>query len=195
MEEEDLLELALGFFNLELPFTEEEFHAKYRELAKKYHPDAGEYTSSILFNELMRSKEILEQHLKRKTELASKTLKQELQTGMNGNLKTKNTSSLETENLERRPSSDISYMIYKKAKDEENIAILEYFDKTKGNPVFLDPDENPPLKKLISDLISPLSAYNTILKEYPESIWVNDARDSIKRLGTWIGKNKSIRRP
>lgn len=194
MEEEDLLELALGFFNLELPFTEEEFHTKYRELAKKYHPDAGEYTSSILFNELMRSKEILEQYLNRQTEIDSHTQNPGMQKGMNGNGNSQKTSKDEAVGFEKRPSSDESYLIYKKAKEEENLAILDYFDKTKGNPVFLDPDDNPPLKKLISDLISPLSAYNTILREYPESIWVNDARDSIKRLGTWIGKNKSIRR-
>lgn len=187
MEEEDLLELALVFFNLDKTFTEEEFHSKYRELAKKYHPDAGEYTSSILFNELLRSKEVLEEFLRRKS-----TFSPPISDDGDEILNKSNVSKPE-KSTKPKPV-DQSYNIYKKAKEEENLAILDYFDKTKGNPVFLNPEENPPLKKLISDLSSPISAYNTILNEYPESIWVNDARDSIKRLGTWIGKNKSVGR-
>ncbi len=174
MEEEDLLELALEFFNLKPDFTEEEFHIRYRELAKKFHPDSSEYTSTILFNELIRSKEILESHLKKNSK--------------NNLVEDLNSPAVSTSN-----KKDASYALYKKAKEEENIAILEYFEKTKGNPIFLNPEENPPLKKLIASLAIPLQAYNKILTEFPDSIWANDAKDSIKRLGAWLGrKNNSV---
>ncbi len=174
MEEEDLLELALEFFNLKPDFTEEEFHSRYRELAKKFHPDSSEYTSTILFNELIRSKEILESYLKT-------------------NSVNHSTEGFNSTPINPTKKRDASYALYKKAKEEENIAILEYFEKTKGNPVFLNPEENPPLKKLIASLAIPLQAYNKILTEFPDSIWANDAKDSIKRLGAWLGrKNNSV---
>ncbi|MCC5815920.1 MAG: DnaJ domain-containing protein [Leptospira sp.] len=161
MEEEDLLELALDFFGFERNFTEEDFKNRYRELAKKYHPDSSEFTSNILFNELNRSKTILEDFLGLKKQ---------------------------KEPTEYPPSKikDLSYELYKLAKDIENRAILTYFEKTKGNPVYLNPEENPPLRELKESLEIPIQNYKKIIQEYPESIWVTDAQDSLRRLSIWI---------
>ena len=161
MEQEDLLILALDFFGLEESFTEAEFRERYLELAKKFHPDSSEFTSTVLFNELSRSKSILELHLNnRKTKTSPHTLNQ---------------------------PKDQSYELYKKAKEIENRAILEYFEKTKGNPVYLDPEENPPLRDLIQKLEIPIRNYKIILEEYPQSIWAADSNDSLKRIRSWLG--------
>jgi hypothetical protein len=160
LEEEDLLELALDFFGLKRNFTEEDFKNKYRELAKKYHPDTSEFTSNILFNELNRSKAILEEFL-----------------GLQNQVEPKEYPSSKTK--------DLSYELYKSAKEIENRAILTYFEKTKGNPVYLNPEENPPLRELIESLVIPIQNYKKIILEYPESIWVSDAQDSLRRLSRW----------
>lgn len=168
MEEEDLLASALGFFGLEIHFSEEDFRHRYRELAKRYHPDSSEYSSPVLFNELTRSKTVLEKFLaeKEKAEISQKHSK---------------TPTPPTD-------PDPAYQLYKQAKDVENAAVLEYFEKTKGNPIYLNPEDNPPLRDLQKRLTLPLANYRKILNEYPRSIWANDAQDSTKRLENWLGR-------
>jgi hypothetical protein len=161
LEQEDLLILALDFFGLEKSFTEAEFRERYLELAKKFHPDSSEFTSTVLFNELSRSKSILETYL--------------------ANRKTKNSSQATNQ------PKDQSYELYKKAKEIENRAILEYFEKTKGNPVYLNPEENPPLRDLIQKLEMPIRNYKIILEQFPQSIWAADSSDSLKRIRSWLG--------
>jgi curved DNA-binding protein CbpA len=168
LEQEDLLTLALDFFGLERNFTEEEFRERYRELAKKFHPDSSEFTSTVLFNELTRSKSLLEIYIRER----------------------------ENPQLPMTESSakDESYELYKKAKEVENQAILEYFEKTKGNPVYLHPEENPPLRDLLQKLEIPIQNYSCILERYPKSIWATDASDSLKRIQNWLGGRQKRRK-
>lgn len=168
MEQEDLLELALDFFGLEENFTEEQLRTRYRELAKKYHPDSSEFTSNILFNELNRCKTVLDDYLNFRTHTKAGSIPYP-KAGLNETKK-----------------KDLAYELYKAAKEIENRAILEYFEKTKGNPVFLDPKENPPLRDLAMALKIPMDNYKKILEEYPQSIWSKDAKDSLLRLVNWI---------
>jgi len=170
LEAEELLELALDFFGLPRNFTEEEFRNRYHELAKKYHPDVGEFTSTVLFNELQISKQILESYLQSRD--------------------VSNQKSIETPSPERKKSWDPAFELYKISKELENQSILDYYEKTKGNPIFLKEEENPPLRELRFRLQEPIRNYQTILERYPTSIWARDARDSIRRLRIWTGSGR-----
>ena len=57
------LEDALLFFSLPRSFTKEDLKRRYRELALKYHPDRGEYTSDVLFVQLMNYYSYLDNYL------------------------------------------------------------------------------------------------------------------------------------
>lgn len=57
------LKTALSFFGFESEFTSDDLKKKYHELAKKYHPDGGEFETEVLFIELVKHKTILENHL------------------------------------------------------------------------------------------------------------------------------------
>lgn len=163
LEEEDLLKYALDFLGLEVPFTKEELNQKYLELAKKYHPDSGHYSSSVLFLELQKSKDILENYLKKGLNIKPPE----------GEFKQKN-------------QKDFAFDIYKQSKELENKAILDYYEKTKGNPVFLNEEDNPPLRELREKLQKPIEYYQKILREYPNSLWARDAEESLKRLRVWF---------
>jgi DnaJ-class molecular chaperone len=166
MEQEDLLTSALSFFGLEPGASREQVQSRYRELAKKYHPDSGEFTSDVLFLELSRSYQILSEYSAAEPNRFSHSNSSQRGSG--------------------KGKKDPSYEIYKTCKEKENKAILRYFEKTKGNTVHLNPEENPPLRALQEDLDPVCRGYRTIISEYPESIWVADAKASIKRLGVWI---------
>lgn len=188
MEKEDLLELALEFFGLDTGFSEEEFKNRYRELAKKYHPDSSEFTSPILFNELMRSKTVLENYLEEKKTTLSFEKKREANSKNQNQESTRNPNNQQESQPEQFSQSkkDEAYELYKIAKEIENEAILEYFEKTKGNPVFLEADQNPPLRRLLEKLERPLQNYKRIIRDFPRSIWVADAEDSIRRINVWL---------
>jgi len=54
-----LLDEALAFFGFfEFP-DDSTLHQRYKALAKKYHPDSGEYSSPVVFQELQRHFEVL----------------------------------------------------------------------------------------------------------------------------------------
>ncbi|WCL50939.1 J domain-containing protein [Leptospira sp. GIMC2001] len=179
MEEEDLLVSSLDFFGLNPDFTEDEFREKFRDLAKKFHPDTGEYTSSILFNELTRSKSVLESYLANRSNIQDE-------------ISINKSQPIQEAQVSKAKKIDPSYEIYKLAKEKENLAIIEYFDQTKGNNIFLSAEENPPLRELIRKLHFPITSYQRILDIYPESIWASDASDSLKRLSKWT-KHDSLR--
>lgn len=152
------LKEALDFFHLEKNFSLPDLQSRYRELAKKYHPDKGEFTSEVLFIQLLEYKQILEKYL------------------------------LENENkpigFENKKESD--YEIYKKAKQIENDAILNYFNSRKNIPsVELDLEKNPELKILIEELKKAKALYEELIKKFPNSIWTRDAKDSIESMKVW----------
>lgn len=149
------IENALKFFSLEENFTEEELKKQYYLLARKYHPDMGEFTSSVLFLELLKYKSILETYHESKQ------------------------SSEVSESLD-------DYTIYKAAKKIENLAVLKYFHARDGIQIRLDKSENPQLIHLRKELSQAKKMYETILKEYPKSIWTKDAKESIDRILVWF---------
>jgi hypothetical protein len=57
------LQTSLDFFDLEIDFTISQLKEKYFILAKKFHPDTGEYSSDDVFIEVLKHKVILENFL------------------------------------------------------------------------------------------------------------------------------------
>ncbi|MCB1156631.1 MAG: DnaJ domain-containing protein [Leptospiraceae bacterium] len=157
------MEEALSFFGLGKGFSENELKKKYRLLAKKYHPDRGEYTSDVLFLELIRYKNILDLYLQEE----------------------------ESENQpeeplaeKKKPESDFS--LYREAKRIENDAIYRYFKKRDGEPVNLEKEKNPHLRELQKELTPAVELYKRLFKEFPSSIWCQDARDSLEKIAIWL---------
>ncbi|MDX1958892.1 MAG: hypothetical protein SFU98_09980 [Leptospiraceae bacterium] len=154
------LKKALMFFQLEESYTFEELTKKFRELAFKYHPDRGEFTSETMFQELMNYKSILEENLLNpiQKEIKSKP----------------------------RKKTDQSYEIYSKAKKLENETILGYFKARKKMPlVVLSQSDNPDLIELRKKLELCKLLYEKLIKEFPNSIWKMDAQDSLSNLSVW----------
>jgi len=54
---------ALDFFGLPGSFTKEQLNSQYHKLARQYHPDAGEYTTSAVFLKLVEYRDILSDFL------------------------------------------------------------------------------------------------------------------------------------
>lgn len=160
------LEDALLFFSLSKTFTKEELKKRYRELALKYHPDRGEYTSDVLFVQLMNYYSYLDNYLNlyySENEIQS--------------------NDFVTQN--QKVTKD-EYKIYKEIKTRESEAILSYFKSRKNLPsVELDPKKNPELNELRIKLDKIKKDYNDFIKQYPSSIWVADILDSIENLKVW----------
>ncbi len=57
------IQTSLDFFDLEIDFTLSQLKEKYFNLAKKFHPDTGEYSSDDVFIEVLKHKVILENFL------------------------------------------------------------------------------------------------------------------------------------
>ncbi len=152
------LQEALDFFHLKKNFSFLDLQSRYRELVKKYHPDRGEYTSTVLFIKLLEYKQILEKYL----------------------LENEN----EQFNFENTKASD--YELYKKAKQIENDAILSYFNSRKNiSIVELNLERNPELKILIEELKKSKTLYEELIKKFPNSIWIRDAKDSMESMKVW----------
>lgn len=156
MENHNLLD-AILFFGLEVNFSRQEFHKAFHNLAMRYHPDRGEFTSDVLFVELIRYKVILEEYLEIR----------------------------ENRNHENAKKSK-EYEIYKEAKRIENEAVLSYFKQRDGQQILLQEQENPELKVLKSRLTVAKNKYQTIILNHPESVWVEDSKDSIHRIDIWL---------
>jgi hypothetical protein len=157
MEDDDVLTGALDFLGLSLPFSLEDLQLRYKELAKKFHPDKGEYTSPVLFQELNRSRLILENYLLGHESPSPKS-----------------------------PTKDDSYDLYKKAKNIENSSIIKYYEVKEKNIVILEEHYNPYIQTLRKELEEAISIYKIIIEKYPNSIWVSDAKASWDKLKIWF---------
>ena len=158
------LEDALLFFSLPVDFSSEDLKKRYRELALKYHPDRGEYTSDILFIQLMNYNSLLEEFLK-----------------------TQNSQARNFPNeSQNRNSGREEYTVYKDAKQRESDAILGYFKSRKNlTKVELDETKNRELLILREKLEKVKKEYEEYLKKYPSSIWIQDIYDSLENLKVW----------
>lgn len=150
------LKEALEFFGFEKNFSFLDLQTRYRELAKKYHPDKGEFTSEILFIQLLEYKQVLEKYL-----LKNETIVTEAQ----------------------RNKQESDYEIYKKAKRLENEAVLNYF-KARKNISGVE-FQNPDLQVLLAELKKAKLLYDELIKKFPNSIWIRDAKDSIEGMKVW----------
>ncbi len=160
------LEDALLFFSLPLSFEKEDLKKRYRELALKYHPDRGEYTSDVLFVQLMQYHSFLESYLDKKDS-------QEIP------LEVQSTVSI-------KPNRE-EYNHYKDLKYRENEAILYYFNSRKNlKAVELDERKNKELAELKGKLEKIKQEYEDFTKTYPNSIWNQDIIDSIENLKVWF---------
>ena len=160
MEPNSLLKDALSFFALGETFTHEELKRSFHELALKFHPDRGEFTSPVLFQELLRYHGILERSLKIK--------------------------AASVEKISER-INDPDYGIYRKAKSLENAAVLSYFKSRAGSTVRLNESSNPELSVLREKLGLARELYSNLKRQFPGSIWEKDSSDSIGRIDIWLG--------
>lgn len=156
-----LLDEAKAFFGISEPFDLAEVKELYHKLAKKFHPDTGEYTSDILFLELNRHYEVLKNHLSDHHEL------NEIHSGQGNH------------------SKDKVFQLYKENKQKETEVILEYYESRTNLPIQLSDSENQDLVKLRKALEPIVITYLKILENNPESIWIPDIKDSIQRLKVW----------
>ncbi|MCB1180386.1 MAG: DnaJ domain-containing protein [Leptospiraceae bacterium] len=151
---------ALVFFGLGEGFSSEDLKKKYHELALKYHPDRGEYTSETMFIRLMEYKSILENYLE-----TNYSIKQS----------------------EKEVKKESDFGIYKTAKKIENDSILQYFKSRKKALIMeLSIEKNPELKVLLENLVKARDLYLTLLEKYPDSIWARDTKDSLEGLKVWL---------
>jgi len=164
-----LLNEALSFLHLTESSNEQELKTSYHGLAKKYHPDSGEYDSDILFRELQKQYEFLKAHY-----------------ANYGNFKLPGVS-IPDESITKKSKTkkDPIFELYKTAKDRETRAILSYFEKTKNSPLHLDEKGNKSLEGLRKDLDPVRKIYLEILSLYPESIWAKDSKESLQRISVW----------
>lgn len=169
MDEKLLLNDAKTFLGLNSEFTFEELKENYHKLAKKYHPDSGEFTSDVLFLELNRHYENLKEFLRR-SQNENSLLREEQQ---------------KSNPQQHKATKDPVFIEYKNAKTKETEAILEYYESRSTSPIQLSSDENIELLKLRKNLDPVLRTYTKILIEHPDSIWAKDIRDSILRLKVW----------
>ncbi len=152
---------AILFFQLEKDFQAEDLKKKFRELAFKYHPDRGEYTSNTLFTQLLEYKSILEEYLEH--------------------------NEIPTPKEKEQSSKNLDYQIYKEAKKIENAAILAYFQsRKKALTMVLEKEKNPQLQELQIQLEKAKNLYNQLLEKFPDSIWTRDAVDSLESMKVWF---------
>ncbi|TGL47917.1 molecular chaperone DnaJ [Leptospira meyeri] len=173
MDKKLLLNDSLHFLGLGPGFTESELKESYHKLAKKYHPDSGEFTSDVMFLELNKHYESLKDHLLIHPEEESSFSK---------------SSDLFVSSevpSSSKPSKDPVFQEYKLAKEKETEAILNYYEKRNLHPIELSESLNKELVQLRKDLEPVLSVYAEILKKHPTSLWAKDAKDSLERLRVW----------
>ncbi|TGL37615.1 J domain-containing protein [Leptospira perdikensis] len=173
MDKKLLLNDSLHFLGLSPGFTELELKESYHKLAKKYHPDSGEFTSDVMFLELNKHYESLKDHLLIHPEEESSFSR------------SRDVSISSEVPPGSKPSKDPVFQEYKLAKEKETEAILRYYEKRNLHPIELSENLNKELVQLRKDLEPVLSVYAEILKKHPTSIWANDAKDSLERLRVW----------
>ncbi|MCG6148678.1 molecular chaperone DnaJ [Leptospira levettii] len=181
MDKKLLLNDSLHFLGLSSGFTESDLKESYHKLAKKYHPDSGEFTSDVMFVELNKHYENLKEFLLIHPE--------ETYVDPDGNVShSKNTNQSIKESLENKPSKDPIFQEYKLAKEKETKVILRYFEKRNLHPIELSSALNKELVQLQKELEPVLQVYANILKQHPTSLWANDAKNSLERLRVWWSK-------
>lgn len=159
MEPNSLLKDALSFFALGEKFTPDDLKKSFHELALKFHPDRGEFTSPVLFQELLKYHEVLETFSEIKIHSAGKIPQEH---------------------------SDQEYTLYKKAKFIENEAILSYFKSRAGSGVRLNEENNPDLSVLRKKLEIAGQIFLEVTRNFPGGIWEKDSLDSIRRIRVWM---------
>ncbi|MCW7470478.1 J domain-containing protein [Leptospira kanakyensis] len=175
MDKKLLLNDSLHFLGLGPGFTESELKESYHKLAKKYHPDSGEFTSDVMFVELNKHYESLKDHLliHPEEEPFASNSREDINYG-------------DKKNPQAKPSKDPVFHEYKMAKEKETEAILRYYEKRNLHPIELSENLNKELIQLRKDLEPVLSVYVEILKNHSTSLWANDAKDSLERLRVWL---------
>ncbi|TGN13415.1 J domain-containing protein [Leptospira ilyithenensis] len=177
MDKELLLDEALSFLGLNRFSTEDDLKVNYHKLAKKYHPDTGEFTSEVLFQELQKNYEYLKKYFE-----SNKSF---------GQIYAEKKKDLVRSEKSNPIPSDPIFVVYKKAKEEETKAILNYFEKTKLSPLNLDEAKNNSLVELRAKLDPVCKIYLDIVKNHPNSLWVKDSKSSLDRLSVWWKQNPS----
>ncbi|TGN16906.1 J domain-containing protein [Leptospira idonii] len=187
MDEKLLLDEALSFLGLKGDSSEDDLKSQYHKLAKKYHPDGGEFTSEILFQELQKHYEFLKKFWERNGSFDAFSL------GKGRSSRQDHSFSHEPEAAREGAGKDTSsslvpdpiFSMYKTAKEEETRAILNYFEKTKLDPMNLNHAKNNALAELRTRLDPVCKVYLDIVQNHPKSIWVGDSKDSLARLSVW----------
>lgn len=164
MENGDLLERALEFLGLKPGFTEEELKSRFYLLSKKYHPDTGEFSNDSLFKELIEYRDVLNSYLEKEI------------------LKKENVISVPSHSH----SQKAEYDLYKLARENYDSAVHEYYKITDGNPIFLKGEENPALRKLRNSLQISKSGFEELIRSFPQSIWISDAKDTLQKIEVWF---------
>jgi hypothetical protein len=172
-----LLNEALAFLHLSESSTEQDLKATYHLLAKKYHPDTGEFDSDILFQELQKHYEFLKTWWNDKGNfiLSHSTKQPIVEPNIINSYRSRST----------KQGNDPIFNLYKLAKEVETRAILDYFEKTKNTPLELHETKNKNLSELRKALEPAKNKYQEIVKLYPQSIWAKDSGDSLQRLSVW----------
>ncbi|TGL99748.1 J domain-containing protein [Leptospira jelokensis] len=193
MDKKLLLNDSLQFLGLSSGFTEAELKDSYHRLAKKYHPDTGEFTSDVMFVELNKHYESLKEFLLIHPEdsdiepsVGERRFRRQRKSQNQSDSEEETTS--QTEPGKTKPSKDPIFQEYKMAKEKETEAILRYYEKRNLHPIELSSSLNKELVQLQKDLEPVLQVYLSITKEHPTSLWAADAKSSLERLRVWWGK-------
>jgi hypothetical protein len=141
-----------------LDFFELKFNYTKEELKQKYHELAKKYHPD---SSEFTSAEIFLEVLKHKEILET-------------NLLSKETKELKTD-----------YEIYKEAKKIENESIRIYFQKRNLNHNLSSPELDYEIELKIN-LEKAKNLYLKIIYDFPNSIWITDAKDSIQSLSNWL---------
>ncbi|XDD44012.1 DnaJ domain-containing protein [Leptospira sp. WS60.C2] len=185
MDKKLLLNDSLQFLGLRSGFTEAELKESYHKLAKKYHPDTGEFTSEVMFLELNKHYETLKESLLVHAEEEENTEEGEEFVESSERIRTKTNSINQSET---KPSKDPIFQEYKVAKEKETEAILRYYEKRNLHPIELSSSLNKELLQLQKELEPVIQVYANILKNFPSSLWAPDAKNSLERLRVWWSK-------
>lgn len=150
------VEDAFQFFGLDRDASEENFKHRFHELALKYHPDKGEFSSNVVFLELMKHRAALEKFFEARNA-----------------------------HIEAFKEDTTDYSLYKEAKQIQNESILKYF-KTRekfNNQTAPNADFEVQLKV---DLTIAKNKYLQLIQKFPNSMWVADSKDSIQSIDVWL---------